>query len=134
MSRTCFCRVTRFRGAHHYALPGRSEVQNRERFGESALPHDHDWALTLWLEGPLHEETGMIIDLVALDAVLEAQVRAPFHGQHINRVDDFFKTHQPTCEVLANYFYERLAPLVAPVSIARLRIAESDDIFAERVI
>ena len=129
MSRTFFCRKVRFRAAHHYAVPGLSKEENEAKFGESASPHDHDWSLTLWLEGPL-DENGMIVDLMEVDALLKREVVDRFDGGHINEVDPFFQTHQPTNEVLVGYFAERLQPQL-DVRIARLQVAEADDLFAE---
>lgn len=131
MAKVLFCRKVGFRAQHHYQLPGLSEAENQARFGESALPHEHDWRLTLWLEGPVDPLTGMMIDLVKVDQILEKTVVAVFDGRHINQADPFFKNHQPTNEVLAGYFAEKLQPQLKPVAIAKLRIAESDDIFAE---
>ena len=130
MSSTFFCRTIRFEARHHYALPGNSIADNEARFGAAAHPHLHQWALTVWLTGPIDAETGMLCDLPAVDAAL-ARVVAPFDGGHINGADPFFETHQPTTEVLAGYFAERSIPLLAPATLARLRIAEMPDLFAE---
>ena len=126
-----FCRKIRFHARHHYALPGAVPSENLRVFGEASQPHGHDWELTLWMEGPLHPKTGMIADLVHVDQVLEEEVRRPFHQAHINEVDPFFRENQPTTEVLASYFADKLQPRLEPVRIARLRIAETSDLFAE---
>ena len=131
MSRVFFCRRIRFRAAHHYALEGLDTKENQALFGEAAFPHEHHWQLTLWLEGPVDPQTGMIEDLTYLDRVLREEVLERFHGKHINRVDAFFQKNQPTTEVLATYFAEMLAPYFRGVTLAKLQIAESEDIFAE---
>ena len=130
MSNVCFCRRVHFRAAHHYARPDLDEAGNRERFGAGALPHFHDWTLTIWLQGALNED-GMIVDLMQVDAALDEVVVQPFHEQHINLVDPFFKTRQPTNEVLAGYFAQKLMPFFPYNKLVRLRIAEDDDLFAE---
>ncbi|CAM2066851.1 6-carboxy-5,6,7,8-tetrahydropterin synthase [Sulfidibacter corallicola] len=131
MSTVYFCRSVQFRAVHHYRLPELTLAENRRRFGPAAEPHEHLWTLTLWLTGPMEPGTGMIVDLVQVDEILEAEVVARFHNQHLNRVDPFFESHQPSTETLALYFAERLVPRFAPVRLARLRIAETDDLFAE---
>lgn len=100
-------------------------------FGPSAEPHPHDWTLTLWLEGPVDAETGMMVDLLAVDAVLEERVRARFAGKVINHCDPFFEKHQPTNEVLASYFADVLKHAFAGAELVKLRIAEAPDLFAE---
>lgn len=129
MSNTFFCRMVRFTAAHHYALPGLDLEQNSERFGLSAFPHFHDWQLTVWLTGPL-DQAGMIADLMEVDRVLDEVVVRPFHQAHINQVDPLFETTQPTTEVLAGYFAEKIQARL-PVTLSRLRIAESETLFAE---
>ena len=131
MSKISFCRTVRFTASHYYAIVGHAAAENEARFGSSAQPHFHDWALTVWLEGPLDEKTGMMIDLGLVDRILEEEVVMRFHQKNINQADSFFEQRQPTNEVLAQYFATRLSPRFEPVRLVRLRIAEDPDLFAE---
>lgn len=130
MSKVCFCRAFHFEAFHHYAVPGWDAAKNSANFGDAAKPHKHHWTLTIWLQGPLDPVTGMVVDLVHVDQVLE-QVAGGFSGKNFRDVDPYFKTHQPTTEVLAIYFAEKLKPHFPGVVLARLRIAEMNDLFAE---
>lgn len=129
--RVLFCRALCFKASHYYCLPNLSAAQNYERFGASSEPHPHDWTLTVWLEGPVDPETGMMVDLLEVDAVLQERVYARFAGQVINTCDAFFERHQPTNEVLAQYFSDRLRDAFPPARLVKLRIAEAPDLFAE---
>lgn len=132
LPKTAFCRKVQFVASHHYALPDASPEENRRLFGDSATPHAHHWSLTLWLEGDVDPRTGMITDLVAVDRILQEQVVMPLEGRSFRDYDpDFFKKHQPTNEVLANYFAYRLAPLFTDAKLVKLQVAECDGIFAE---
>ncbi|CAM2008048.1 6-carboxytetrahydropterin synthase [Acanthopleuribacter pedis] len=131
MPKIVFARKVSFHALHHYALPQLSAAQNRAYFGDAAEPHRHLWSVTVWLSGPPAPETGMVVDLPAVDAVLKEQVVARFDGRHINEVDPFFARCQPSTETLADYFAARLAPLLAPAVLEKLRVAEADDLFAE---
>ncbi len=131
MSEVSFGRTVRFFAYHHYQVPDWSTEQNQQAFGPAAQPHGHDWTLTVWVSGPLDPVTGMMVDLVALDDVLEREVRGRFHGRHFREVDSCFEIHQPTTEVLAGYFAARLQAHLPQVRLVRLRIAEMDDLFAE---
>lgn len=106
---------------------------NREHFGEAGVAHEHEWELTVWLQGPMQSETGMMVDLEAVDAVLRREVSDRFDHRDINQADLFFNDHPPTTEVLAGYFAKRLSRLFGPARLVRLRIAETDDLFSEWV-
>lgn len=129
MSRVLFCRSVNFAAEHYYKLPGLTESQNFDKFGDSSKPHAHVWQLTLWLEGPL-DENGMMVDLHEIDAIMHDVAVKPFNRKCINDQDPFFRKNQPTNEVLAGYFAEKLLPRL-PVPLVKLRIAEADDLYAE---
>ena len=132
MPKVFFCRKVRFTAAHHYRVRAWSPAKNRQVFGPSAEPHSHHWEITVWLEGPVDPETGMIADLAEVDGILEREIVEPFDQKDFHGADpEFFARHQPTNEVLAGYFAEKLAPLLARVRLTRLRVAECDEIFAE---
>jgi len=130
LSRVAFCRSVSFRAKHHYALPGASPEENRRRFGEACEPHDHRWTLTIWLEGPPDPQTGMVADLTHVDAVLREEALDRFDGGAIN-ADPYFARRQPATETLAVFFAEKLAPRFPGLVLAKVRVAECDDIFAE---
>ena len=131
LPRTFFCRRVSFNARHHYRLRDLDEAGNRKLFGASADSHSHYWNLTLWFEGPIDPRTGMIADLDLIDRVLKEQVIDRFDGHEINRVDDYFQNQVPTTENLARYFAEKLVPCFPKLTIAKVRVAECDDIFAE---
>ena len=130
MSKLSFCRTVRFRAAHHYQVKGWRKEQNVAAFGDAALPHEHDWALTCWFTGPL-DQNGMIADLIYIDRVLAEEVRDRFHGKHINQEEPWFRQTQPTTEALASWFATRLAPRFPKVILSKIRVAEEEDLFAE---
>lgn len=73
----------------------------------------------------------MIVDLRQVDKALRLEVLGRFQDKHFQDVDVYFLEHQPTTEVLVQYFAEKLQPHFPGLRLARLRIAERDDIFAE---
>lgn len=131
MPEVSFGRAVRFFAYHHYQVADWPAERNHQAFGPAARPHGHDWTLTVWVCGALDPLTGMMVDLVELDRVLECEVRGRFEGRHFRQVDAYFERHQPTTEVLAAYFAERLQSCLPGVRLVRLRIAEMDDLFAE---
>lgn len=126
-----FRRSLHFRAAHHYHVDGWTAQQDRARFGSAAEPHWHDWTLTIDVEGDLDPQTGMLLDLPQLDAMLEAQVLDRFADAHFADADPHFKSVPPSTEYLARYFYDLLAPQLAPLRLARVQISEDPDLGAE---
>lgn len=129
MPEVSFCRRVHFRAQHHYSLGG-DAAADRAAFGDSAEPHAHHWVVTLHLTGPL-DANGMVVDLVHLDAVLDEVIVQPFADSHINKVDPFFETHQPTNEVLCGYFADKLKDRFPGVRLTLVRVAEDPDLYAE---
>ncbi len=131
MPKLRFCRSISFRAKHRYRLNRLSEEENRLRFGAVADSHEHLWTLTLWLEGQPNPETGMIGDLNHIDETLAREVTERFDGADINQADPYFQDHLPTTETLASYFAEKLGPCFADARLVKVRVAESNDLFAE---
>ena len=69
-------RTYRFCASHRYWRDEWSESQNRAAFGDCALPHGHghNYRLRLEIEGEPDAATGMVVDLSALDALVEREV------------------------------------------------------------
>ncbi len=129
---TRLIRSVRFFALHHLRRPDWDDAQNRAAYGALADPagHGHDYACTVEVGGPL--EHGMIIDLAELDRLLDAVVRKPLDGKHLNHDVPEFGTTPPTCEALAAWVYRRLLPqLPAMLSLHAVRITEDDSLAAE---
>jgi len=76
----------------------------------------------------------MLIDLDALDRILEEEIRSRFDHRHINyEVPEFaFGKRIPTAEAIAVYIWNRIAPrLPEPVRLYAVRIEEDPHLYAE---
>lgn len=125
-----------FRATHRYFKPAWSEDTNRTRFGWTAEEpgHAHDYRCSVTVTGPLDADTGMILDLPALDRILAEEVTARLDGRHLNLdLPEFaYGRTLPSCEALARYLYRRIAPrLPAGVTLARVRVAEDASLHAD---
>ena len=134
--RLSLTRTVGFHATHRYFKPEWSQEENRTRFGlASEEPgHPHDYTCGVTVSGPPDPVTGMIIDLGLLDRVLAEVVVTPFDGKDINRdVPEFgYGQALPTCEALAQYFFERIAArLPAEVELERVMVAEDATLSAE---
>ena len=107
-----------FRFSARHSLPSRPE------------PHQHTFQVTVSLRGPIAAETGMVIDILKVQPVLD-EVRAPLEGQMLNGLPVLgdgpapvnLAAKFPTCETLARYFAWALDRRLAPLLGAGARLA-----------
>jgi 6-pyruvoyltetrahydropterin/6-carboxytetrahydropterin synthase len=128
-------RIVGFHALHRYYRPEWSDARNREVFGTLAdLPgHGHDYQCAVTVSGPMNE-MGMILDLAALDRMLDQEIVVPFDGKHLNQdIPAFAYGHTlPTCEALAAYLFPRIAArLPRGVTLERIRVAEDPTLYAD---
>ncbi len=96
--------------------------------------HGHNYRCAVTVRGAISTDTGMVMDLAALDRLLAAEVRDPLDHRHLNLdLPEFaYGRTIPTAEALAVWVWERLAGhLPAGVALDTVRIEEDDDLFAE---
>jgi 6-pyruvoyltetrahydropterin/6-carboxytetrahydropterin synthase len=128
-------RTVGFHALHRLYRPDWSEAQNREMFGPLSDPpgHGHDYRCAVTVAGPL-DESGMVLDLALLDRILNEEVVRPLAGKHLNLdVPAFGKGRPlPTCEAIAAYVFERIAPRLPPGRVLeRVRIEEDPTLYAD---
>lgn len=127
-------RRVRFAAAHRYRKPEWSEEKNMEVFGLCARPnyHGHTYTCAVTVEGPIDDATGMVIDLGALDRVLEREVVSRFDHRNINLdVPEFGEGRLiPTGENLARFIFERLQSALGTVRVRSVQIDEDDALSA----
>jgi 6-pyruvoyltetrahydropterin/6-carboxytetrahydropterin synthase len=136
MPRARLTRVTRFSAAHRYFRPDWSPEENARVFGLCAREHGHghNYRCAVTVAGEVGGETGMVMDLAALDRLLDDEVRGPLDHRHLNLDVPAFAYGRtvPTAEALAVWVWQRLEPrLPAGVRLHAIRIEEDDDLHAE---
>jgi 6-pyruvoyl-tetrahydropterin synthase len=79
--------ATHFSAAHRLALDHLSFEENSAIYGLCARPHGHghNYGLEITVKGSIDPHTGMIVDLAALQRLIEEQVVKPLGGS--SRVD-----------------------------------------------
>ncbi|MEQ9569769.1 MAG: 6-carboxytetrahydropterin synthase [Longimicrobiales bacterium] len=126
-------RRIRFRASHRYRRAAWSEADNRRVFGEQGRSHEHDWTVDVTVRGRLDSATGWTVDLGVLDARL-GEIRDRLAGRDVaEALPDFGPSGlQPSTEELARWFWSQVAGrLPDDVALVRVRVAESDDLWAE---
>ncbi len=126
-------RTYRFSAAHYYHDPGLDDAANARLFGKCANQHGHghNYRCEVRLRGVPAVETGMLFDLRTLDRIVHETVLERLDHRNLNAEVEAFATQQPTCENLAGFVWETLAPQLPPGLLDAVRLYETDDLWAE---
>lgn len=94
---------THFSAAHRLALPSLSFEENQEIYGKCASPngHGHNYHLEVTVAGEIDPRTGMLVDLGALQNVIDKCVVEPFDHTFLNKDIAYFAEVVPTAENIA---------------------------------
>lgn len=130
-----FVRAKSFSCAHRYWQKKFTEEQNYEIFGPCANPygHGHNYKLVIYISGEIDPDTGMILNLVEVDKILDSCI-AELDHRHLNHEVDYFKDHIPTCEEIANYLSTKLIKQIEnhkALKLEKICLYETDDIWSE---
>ncbi|MEQ9549867.1 MAG: 6-carboxytetrahydropterin synthase [Coleofasciculus sp. G3-WIS-01] len=101
---------THFSAAHRLAHPQLSYEDNCEIYGKCARPngHGHNYHLEVTVKGEIDPRTGMIVDLGALQKVIDDYVVEPFDHTFLNKDIPYFAQVVPTAENIAIYIRQLL--------------------------
>jgi len=94
---------THFSAAHRLAIPNLSFEKNQEIYGKCARPHGHghNYHLEVTVAGEIDSRTGMLVDLGALQDVIDQYVVEPFDHTFLNKDIPYFAEVVPTAENIA---------------------------------
>ncbi|UWZ83467.1 6-carboxytetrahydropterin synthase [Occallatibacter riparius] len=105
--------------------------QNRAVYGKCSNPHGHghNYVIEVLVRGEVVPDTGMVINLVDLDAAVRTQVLTRFDHANLN-LDPLFTSQVPTTENLCRTVFELLKDAV-PVGVALeyVRVEETENNF-----
>ena len=129
MAKASLTRRVSFAAAHRYRRPEWSNEQNERIFGLCAREsyHGHTYVCDVTVRGEIDPETGFVIDLGELDAILQDEVRHRFDHRNINTdVPDFADGLLiPSGENLAKFIFEKVRNrLPDKVGVVSVTIAE----------
>lgn len=129
-------RVTRaieFSASLRYRAGGLSDAQNRDLFGLAAEQHGHNYRLEVTVRGEPDAQSGMVINLTELKAILEREVMSRFDHKDLNADTEFFKDVPPTPENLASVIHEIIAAALPAGMFDRLRLYQDANFYVEVV-
>jgi len=125
----------RFSASHLYWRGGWTEERNRQVFGKCSFRpgHGHNYRLYLTVTGELDTATGFLIDLGALDSLVQTHILDVIDHRHLNAALPQFEEGGaiPTTENLVAWIALTLeSVLPAGTSLRRLRLEEDEDLAA----
>jgi 6-pyruvoyltetrahydropterin/6-carboxytetrahydropterin synthase len=133
MPRVTVTRRLRFNAAHRVYNPAFSDADNQSTFGKCNNPnwHGHNYTLDVSVEGPISDDTGYVLDLGKLKALVEKEVIDRVDHRNFNLDVEFMKGVIPTAENIVVAFWRILEPAVAPAQLKRLVLWETENNYVE---
>lgn len=126
-------RKAEFSASHYYWNEAWSEAENLAAFGKCSnrQGHGHNYTLEVTVAGEVDPITGFVVDLKALKEVIEHEVISVYDHRHLNHEVPEFRSLMPTTENIAVAIWRRLDHKIAGARLAKVRVYEMDDLFAE---
>lgn len=103
-------RKYRFSASHRLHTPGLDEAENRQLYGKCNNPfgHGHNYEIAVTVRGPVEPQSGRVVDLERLDALVRRDVLEPFEHRNLNEEVPAFRACVPTSENLGREVVRRL--------------------------
>lgn len=120
---------THFSAAHRLAHPSLSDEKNFEIYGKCARPngHGHNYHLEVTVKGDIDKRTGMLVDLGALQKVIDDYAVEPFDHTFLNKDIAYFSEVVPTAENIALYISNVLRAPIQNIgaTLHKIKLIES---------
>jgi len=126
-------RKIEFSASHLYHNPNLSAEENQRTFGKCNNPHGHghNYTLEVTIAGEPDPATGMVLDLKELKDILQREVVERMDHRHLNHEVPELAGKIPTCENVAAVIWSLLEPKISHGKLDRVRLYESEDLFAD---
>jgi 6-pyruvoyltetrahydropterin/6-carboxytetrahydropterin synthase len=118
--------------SHRLNATSLSAEQNRATYGKCNNPHGHghNYVVEVLAGGEVDAETGMVVNMAALDEAVRAKVLERFDHTNLN-LDPLFEQRVPTTENLCRAVFELLDGSLEPAKLERVRVEETENNFFE---
>jgi 6-pyruvoyltetrahydropterin/6-carboxytetrahydropterin synthase len=115
-----------FAASHRLHNPRFDDAQNDRVYGKCNNPygHGHNYVVEVTVAGPVDPATGMIANLVDLDAFVSSCVIEPFDHTYLNKDVPAFRDRVPTTELLCVEIFNRLSSFPG-ARLVRVRLEET---------
>ncbi len=126
-------RQVHFNAAHRLHNPAKGAQWNTATFGPCNNPrwHGHNYVLEVSVRGRPDPETGYVIDLGDLNALLQESIVAKCDHRNLNEEVDFLRDVIPSAENLVIAFWHQIAPRLTAGMLHCVKLYETPRNFAE---
>ena len=116
--------------SHRLHAASLTDDQNRAAYGKCNNPHGHghNYIVEILVGGTVDPETGMVINLAALDEVVRTRVTNRFDHTNLN-LDPLFANQVPTTENLCKTVYNLLNNAIPTGNLEYVRVEETENNF-----
>jgi 6-pyruvoyltetrahydropterin/6-carboxytetrahydropterin synthase len=116
--------------SHRLHSDALSAEQNQAAYGKCNNPHGHghNYVIEVLVGGKVDPETGMVVNLVDLDAVVRKKVVDRFDHTNLNR-DPLFVNRVPTTENLCRAVFALLNEATVTGKLEYVRVEETENNF-----
>ena len=122
----------KFCAAHKYWNDNWSEQKNREVFDEDVRIHGHNYMLSITVKGKINDDSGFIIDVKALNAIISKYIINIFDHSQIEKDIDWFKNKQPSTENMIFFMWNKIEDKIPSGAILHcIKLRETSTIFSE---
>ena len=118
--------------SHRLHTDALTAEQNRAVYGKCNNPHGHghNYVVEVLVGGAVNPETGMLIDMAAMDAVVNDKIVARFDRRNLN-LDPAFARDVPTTENLSRLVFGLLKDKLPAGELECVRVEETENNFFE---
>jgi 6-pyruvoyltetrahydropterin/6-carboxytetrahydropterin synthase len=118
--------------SHRLHTEALSAAENRTTYGKCNNPHGHghNYVVEVLVGGKVDPETGMVINMIALDDAVKSRVIERFDHTNLN-LDPLFVNRVPTTENLCRVAFDLLKDALPSVEMEHLRVEETENNFFE---
>lgn len=126
-------RKEHFNAAHRLYNPAWTNEKNHEVFGKcsNANYHGHNYELVVKITGETNPDTGYVVDMKELSALIKETVIKPFDHRNLNLDIQAFKELNPTAENIAFVIWNLLRDKIDQKHELKIFLYETERNFVE---
>lgn len=130
MTTAYFGRRYRLSASHRLHTDVLTAEENRRAYGKCNNPygHGHNYVIEVLVGGKVDPETGMVVNLSALDQVVQTSVLDRFDHANLN-LDPLFMNRVPTTENLTRAVFDVLKRALPTQTLQSVRVEETENNF-----
>lgn len=119
-------RVYEFAASHRLYAPNLPEDRNDDLYGKCANPHGHghNYVLEVTVTGEPNPETGMIVDIGAMDEAVNREVVDRYDHKNLNLDIPEFEGRITSSEIVTREIFDRLDGKL-PATLHKVRLLET---------